>query len=45
MGSDTAPPTVDEALLWVSKLAVPTTVHVIVNKKYPEIIKRTYKEN
>jgi len=45
MGSDTAPPTVDEALLWVAKLAVPESIHVIVNKKYPEIIKRTYKEN
>lgn len=39
MGSDVAPPTVDEALLWVSRLAVPNTVWVDVNKKYPQIIK------
>ncbi len=44
MGVDKAPSTVDEALLWVSKLAVPMTIHVIVNRKYPEIIKRTYAE-
>jgi DNA repair protein RadD len=44
MGTDKAPPTVDEALLWVSRLAVPTSIHVIVNRKYPEVIKKTYAE-
>lgn len=42
MGSDQAPPTVDEALLWVRQLAVPTKIWVIVNKQYPEVIKREY---
>ena len=44
MSVDTAPPTVDEALLWVSKLAVPQSIHVVVNKKYPEVIKCTFAE-
>jgi len=45
MNTDAAPPTVDEALLWVSRLAVPKTISVIVNKKYPEVIKRIFKES
>jgi DNA repair protein RadD len=44
MGVDKAPPTVDEALLWVSRLAVPESIHVIVNKKFPEVIKCTFVE-
>lgn len=44
MGTDKAPPTVDEAMLWVSRLAVPTSIHVVVNRKYPDIIKREYPE-
>ena len=42
MGTESAPPTVEESLLWVSKLAVPKTIHAIVNRKYPEIIKATF---
>jgi DNA repair protein RadD len=42
MGVDVAPPTVDEALLWVRQLAVPKSIHVVVNKQYPEVIKREY---
>lgn len=39
MGSDKAPPSVEHALLWVSRLAVPQSVWVDVNKKYPKVIK------
>ena len=42
MGVDVAPPTVNEALLWVSKLAVPTKISVIVNRKYPEVVKTEF---
>jgi DNA repair protein RadD len=44
MGVDVAPPTVDEALLWVSNLAVPKKISVIVNRKYPEVIKTQFEE-
>lgn len=38
MGSEVAPPTVDEALRWVSSLAVPKRISVVVNRKYPEVV-------
>jgi DNA repair protein RadD len=38
MGSDQAPPSVDEALKWSSLLAVPTAIRVHINKKYPEVV-------
>ena len=44
MSVDDAPPTVDEALLWVSKLAVPKSIFVIVNKKFPEVVKREFEQ-
>lgn len=44
MRVDKAPPTVNEALLWVSRLAVPESIHVIINKKFPEVIKCTFRE-
>lgn len=42
MGSDAAPPSVDEALIWASRLAVPKTIFVDVNQKYPRIVKTEF---
>jgi DNA repair protein RadD len=42
MGSDKAPPNVDEALVWVSQLAVPQSVWVDVNRKYPKVVKTEF---
>jgi DNA repair protein RadD len=42
MGSDKAPPTVDEALNWCRYLAVPKTIFVDVNRKYPKIVKTEF---
>jgi DNA repair protein RadD len=38
----TVPKTIDEALEQVNELPIPSTIKVIVNKKYPEIISREY---
>jgi DNA repair protein RadD len=38
MGTDVAPPTVDEAIRWTGNLKIPKKIQVWVNKKYPEII-------
>lgn len=42
MGTDVAPPTVDEALKVSSHLRMPSLIHVIVNRKYPKILKREF---
>jgi DNA repair protein RadD len=39
MGSEAAPPTVAEALKWCSHLAVPVSIWVDVNRKYPRVCK------
>jgi DNA repair protein RadD len=39
MGSEVAPPTVNEALQWCSQLAVPASLWVDVNRKYPKVVK------
>jgi DNA repair protein RadD len=36
------PPTTDEALKYVSQLAVPKRIKVVVNRKYPEILSYEY---
>jgi DNA repair protein RadD len=38
MGVDSAPPSVDEALKWVSHLQCPKRIQVHVNKQYPDIL-------
>ncbi len=38
MNVSEAPPTVDEALLWTGRLAVPKRIQVWINKKFPEIV-------
>jgi superfamily II DNA or RNA helicase len=42
MGSEKAPPTVNEALNWCRELTVPKQVWVDVNRKYPKIIKAEF---
>jgi DNA repair protein RadD len=42
MGSEKAPPTVNEALNWCRELSVPKQVWVDVNRKYPKIIKAEF---
>ena len=42
MGSELAPPSVDEALIWASRLAVPKTISVDVNQKYPKVVKAEF---
>jgi DNA repair protein RadD len=42
MGSELAPPNVDEALVWTSGLAVPAKILVDVNQKYPRIVKTEF---
>lgn len=42
MGSDRAPQKVDDALQWVSRLAVPSKVWVDVNRKYPKVVRAEF---
>jgi hypothetical protein len=42
MGSEVAPPNVDEALQWTRQLAVPKQVWVDVNRKYPKVVKAEF---
>lgn len=37
MGTEMAPPSVDEALRWTGRLNVPKRIQVHINKQYPEI--------
>lgn len=38
MNVSEAPPTVDEALMWTTRLMVPRRIQVWINKKFPEIV-------
>lgn len=38
MGTTEAPPSVDEALKWTSRLRTPKRVEVHINKKYPDVL-------
>ncbi|MFZ1074793.1 MAG: DEAD/DEAH box helicase family protein [Minisyncoccia bacterium] len=38
MGTEETPPTTEEALRWSCNLAIPRTIKVHVNKKYPEVV-------
>lgn len=42
MGSNEAPPTVDEAMLWTNKLKVPKRIKVIENRKFKEIVEQEF---